>query len=77
VAGPDGRKPSAQSRRDLLRGIRDVTEAAPIIVFRHPGALRAKLVAGTHRWRVSAALGFPMISCWHRSRDEAHAYGLP
>jgi hypothetical protein len=35
-----------------------------VVVFREPGAVTAALIDGLHRYRVSAALGFPSIPAW-------------
>jgi len=76
VAKRPDRKLNEQTVRDILCAIRDGTALPPIIVFRPPGVRCARLVDGTHRWRVSVALGFPMIPCLLLNRDEADAYGL-
>jgi len=75
VKHPD-RKLNEEALRDLLSGIRDGKALPPILVFRKPGAELARLVDGTHRWRVAAALGFSMIPCLLLTRDEADAYRL-
>jgi hypothetical protein len=55
----------------ILCGIRDGTALPPVVVFREPGATKATLLDGLHRWRASSALGFSAIPCTQPSRDDA------
>src|SRR5665213_3239365 len=60
----------------ILEGVRDGNHIEPVVVFREPGASRAKLLDGEHRRRVSVKLGFVEIPCIQPSREEAEdAYG--
>jgi len=64
------------SVRWLLGEIRDNRPIDAVPIFREPGMARATLFDGMHRWRVSRALGLPLIPCLYLSRFEAESgYG--
>jgi hypothetical protein len=65
------RKLNSDALRSLLRGVRAGDDLPPGIVFREPGAVKAALLDGLHRFRVSAALGFASIPATQTSREDA------
>jgi ParB-like chromosome segregation protein Spo0J len=76
ISGPAGRKLNEAALRSLLAGMRDGVDLPPVVVYRQPGRGTATLIHGTHRWRISLAVGFPYIPCMHLTADEAAEYGL-
>ena len=71
LIAPIARRLELKTVTDILEGVRDGADIEPIVVFREPGATRAKLLDGEHRRRVSIKLGFVEISCIQPSRGEA------
>jgi hypothetical protein len=77
ISGPKDRLLNEDRLRDMLRGVHERSPLPPIDVFRGQDAPLATLVHGAHRWRMSLALGYPMIPCRHLTRWEADELGLP
>jgi len=71
LIAPVARRLELKTVTDILEGVRNGADIEPIIVFREPGASRAKLLDGEHRRRVAVKLGFVEIPCMQPSREEA------
>jgi hypothetical protein len=71
LIGPTTRMLELKTVTNILEGVRDDADIEPAVVFREPGASRAKLLDGEHRRRVSVKLGFVEIPCIQPSRADA------
>lgn len=73
---PAERKLNEDAVRSLLAGVRDRSPIEPVPVVREPGAAKATLLDGMHRFQVSKAVGFTAIPCTYLSCSHAEVmYG--
>jgi hypothetical protein len=76
ILAPMGRGLNEDVVRQLLNGIKGAASIPPVIVVSEGFKQQVALLDGLHRFRVSLALGYPMVPCQHVPLETAKSrYG--
>ena len=71
ILAPMGRGLNEDVVRQLLSGIKSAVSIPPVIVVPEGFKQQVALLDGLHRFRVSLALGYPIVPCQYISLERA------